>query len=87
MGKFLEFLGGAITIGTLLLVVMTLVPARDVDSLLAILPWAFPAIASGLLLVAFGAMLDQLTAIRAAAERQTEIFEQLLERRTQPKKE
>lgn len=87
MGKFLEFLGGAITIGTLLLVLMTLVPARDVDSLLAILPWAFPAIASGLLLVAFGAMLDQLAAIRAAAERQTEIFEQLLERRTLPKKE
>jgi len=87
MGKFLEFLGGAITIGTLLLVLMTLVPARDVDSLLAILPWAFPAIASGLLLVAFGAMLDQLALIRTAAERQTEIFEQLLERRSPPKKE
>jgi uncharacterized membrane protein len=87
MGKFLEFLGGAITIGTLLLVAMTLVPSRDIDALLAILPWAFPAIAGGLLLVAFGAMLDHLTAIRAAAERQAEIFEQLLERRTQPKKE
>ncbi|MCA1494644.1 hypothetical protein [Sinorhizobium alkalisoli] len=87
MGKFLEFLGGAVTIGTFLLVATTLVPSPDIGNLIPILPWAFPAIAGGLLLVAFGAMLDHLAAIRIAAEQQAEIFRQLLERRSPPRKE
>lgn len=87
MGKFLEFLGGAVTIGTLVLVALMLLSSPDITTLLAILPWAFPAIAAGLLLVAFGAMLDHLAAIRAAAEKQAEIFRQLLERRAPSKKE
>lgn len=87
MGKFLEFLGGAITIGMLVLMTMMLVPSPDIDTLIAALPWAFPAIAGGLILVAFGAMLDHLAAIRAASQRQAEIFEQLLARRGPPKKE
>lgn len=41
MGRFLEFLGGAIVIGTLVLLAMTLVPSPDVKSLVAVLPWAF----------------------------------------------
>lgn len=87
MGKFLEFLGGAITIGALVLLALMLAPSPDIATLFAILPWAFPAIAAGLLLVTFGAMLDHLAAIRAAAERQADIFQQLLERRTPAKKE
>jgi hypothetical protein len=58
-----------------------------VRTLVAVLPWAFPAIAGGLLLVAFGAMLDHLAAIRSAADRQADIFQQLLERRNTAKKE
>jgi uncharacterized membrane protein len=87
MGRFLEFLGGAIVIGTLVLLALTLVPSPDVKTLVAVLPWAFPAIAGGLLLVAFGAMLDHLAAIRSAADRQADIFQQLLERRNAAKKE
>lgn len=87
MGKFLEFLGGAITIGTILLMAMTLVPSPDLGNLIAILPWVVPAIAGGLLLVAFGAMLDHLAAIRVAAEEQADIFRQLLERRSPSKKD
>ncbi|MDW9550853.1 hypothetical protein [Sinorhizobium meliloti] len=74
-------------IGTLVLLAMTLVPSPDVKSLVAVLPWAFPAVAGGLLLVAFGAMLDHLAAIRSAADRQADIFQQLLERRNSAKKE
>ncbi|ABR60281.1 hypothetical protein GOC91_28675 [Sinorhizobium medicae] len=87
MGKFLEFLGGTIVIGTLALLAMTLVPTPDVKTLVAVLPWAFPAIASGLILVAFGAMLGHLAAIRSAADRQADIFQQLLDRRSTAKKE
>ena len=87
MGRFLEFLGGAIVIGTLILLVLNLFPSPDTETLVAILPWAFPAISGGLILVAFGAMLDHLAAIRSAAERQADIFQQLLERRNPAKKE
>ncbi|MQW86183.1 hypothetical protein [Sinorhizobium saheli] len=87
MGKFLEFLGGAIVLGTLALVAMTLVPSLDMKTLVTILPWAFPAVAGGLILVAFGSMLDHLAAIRSASEKQAEIFQQLLERRNPPKKD
>ncbi|PST24197.1 hypothetical protein C7U60_09795 [Mesorhizobium plurifarium] len=87
MGRFLEFLGGTIVVGTLVLLGMTLVPASDVKTLVAALPWAFPAIAGGLLLIAFGAMVDHLAAIRSASERQADIFRQLLERRNTAKKE
>jgi hypothetical protein len=87
MGKFLEFLGGVIVIGTLVLLAMTLIPSFDMNTLVAILPWSFPAIAGGLILVAFGSMLDHLAAIRSAAERQADIFQQLIERRNPAKKE
>ncbi|MDK1492297.1 hypothetical protein QN219_19885 [Sinorhizobium sp. 7-81] len=87
MGKFLEFLGGIITIGTLALLAMTLIPSLDIRTLLAVLPWAFPAIAGGLILVAFGSMLDHLAAIRSAAEKQADIFQKLLDRRAPPKTE
>ncbi|WEX79005.1 hypothetical protein PYH37_003978 [Sinorhizobium numidicum] len=86
MGKFLEILGGIVTIGTLALTATTLTPL-DIRTLLTVLPWAFPAIAGGLILVAFGAMLDHLAAIRTASERQAEIFQQLLDRRAPSKKE
>ncbi|MBB4189555.1 putative membrane protein [Sinorhizobium terangae] len=87
MGTFLEFLGGVIAIGTLALLAMTLIPSLDIRTLLAVLPWAFPAIAGGLILVAFGSMLDHLAAIRSAAEQQAEIFQKLLDRRAPPKTE
>ncbi len=87
MGKFLEFLGGAIVIGTLVVLASMLMPSPDVRTLLAVLPWAIATIAGGLVLVAFGGMLDHLVAIRAATERQADIFQQLLERRAPAKKE
>ncbi|MBB6509392.1 MULTISPECIES: hypothetical protein [Rhizobium/Agrobacterium group] len=48
-------------------------------ALLAALPWAAPAFIGSVLVAAFGSMLLQLNAIRAATERQAELFAQLLD--------
>ncbi|MGF9566888.1 hypothetical protein AAIH70_25605 [Neorhizobium sp. BT27B] len=50
-------------------------------ALVAALPWAAPALVGFVLVAAFGSMLAQLKAIRAASERQADIFQKLFDRK------
>ncbi|OCJ68993.1 hypothetical protein A6U97_02465 [Agrobacterium tumefaciens] len=82
MDKFLEIVGGLGA--SLVLLVMILITANSGGgsatalTILAMLPWAVPAIVGFVIIAAFGNMLGQLKAIRAANERQNEIMNEFL---------
>ena len=84
MDKFLQFVGwigvGAVTL--ILLIVMITAGRGQYAALafVASLTWAAPSIAGFLLIAAFGNMLGQLKAIRAASERQAEVFPEIMAR-------
>ncbi|OCP11142.1 MULTISPECIES: hypothetical protein [unclassified Ensifer] len=84
MGKLLQIIGIVIIIAAAVVATATLAvdPATAQLRALMVLPWALSAILSGILLTAFGSMLRQLSAIRAATERQAALFQAILDRRT-----
>ena len=75
MGSALTMIGGVILI---LAAVATLLVGIQggVLALVGVLAVTAPIFIGGLVLAAFGAMLDTLVAIRAAAERQAALLEQ-----------
>jgi hypothetical protein len=86
MEKFLQWVGwlGISAVIFVLLAVM-LSAARGQYAILAFagsMTWAIPAVVGFVLIAAFGSMLGQLKAIRAAAERQAEAFQAIVDRRT-----
>ncbi|CAN7256721.1 hypothetical protein IB277_31215 [Ensifer sp. ENS07] len=83
MGKLLQIIAIVIILAALAAAIALLAadPATAQLRALVILPWALSAILSGILLAAFGSMLRQLSAIRAATERQAALFQAILDRR------
>jgi hypothetical protein len=83
MEKVLLWIGWiGITLVVLVLVAIMISAGGGPYALLApvaALPWAAPAFVGFVLIAAFGSMLAQLKAIRAATERQAEILQKLLE--------
>ncbi|WP_288427085.1 hypothetical protein [uncultured Agrobacterium sp.] len=88
MDKFLEVVG-SLGICIVLLIMMFITVNSGGGSatalvLMAMLPWAVPAIVGFVMIAAFGNMLGQLKAIRAASERQAEMFAEIMTRRSNP---
>ncbi|MBD9558382.1 hypothetical protein ACI2KT_32970 [Ensifer adhaerens] len=83
MGKLLQIIGIVIIVAAIVVGLAMLVgdPATAYLRALSILPWTWSAILTGILLAAFGSMLRQLSAIRAATERQATLFQAILDRR------
>lgn len=72
MDKFLEIVGIVIVLLTLLVAVVITANSGNANTLFYILPWAVPSVIGGVVLAAFGSMLEQLKAIRAATEFQAD---------------
>jgi O-antigen ligase len=85
MEKFLQWVGWiGISAVTVVLLAVTLQAGRGEYAILALvasMTWAIPAIVGFVLIAAFGSMLGQLKAIRAATERQAEAFQKIADRR------
>lgn len=86
MDRFLEIIG-AIGVSGVLLIMIVIVGnsgggSATAITILGLLPWAVPAIVGFIMIAAFGNMLYQLKAIRAASERQADMFQRMIERRT-----
>lgn len=85
MDRFLEVIGSLGVVAVLLVMMIMLGNSGGGAAasivFLGLLPWAVPAIFGCILVVAFGNMLAQLKAIRAASERQVELFQSIMDRR------
>lgn len=85
MDKFLETIGAIGVVGVLLIMIVIVGNSgggsATAITILGLLPWAIPAIVGFIMIAAFGNMLGQLKAIRAASERQADIFQKLFDRK------
>ncbi|KAA3509680.1 hypothetical protein RMS29_023490 [Agrobacterium rosae] len=84
MDKFLQVVGW-IGVGAVALILLNVMinAGRGQYAALAVvasLTWAAPSIVGFVLIAAFGNMLGQLKAIRAASERQAEMFSEIMAR-------
>lgn len=82
MDKFLQVVGW-IGIAAVVFVVLVVVAnaGRGQYAVLAFmgtLAWALPSVVGFVVIAAFGSMLSQLKAIRAASERQAEMFSEIM---------
>ena len=86
MDTFLEIIGAVGAAAVLLF--MTIIVANSgggsstASLLVGLLSWGVPAVVGFVIIAAFGNMLGQLKAIRSATERQAEIFQTMVERRS-----
>ena len=82
MDKFLQVVGWVgIGIVTLVLLAVMAKAGRGDYAMLALLgamTWALPAVIGFTIIAAFGNMLSQLKAIRAASERQADMFQSIM---------
>jgi uncharacterized integral membrane protein len=82
MDKFLQVVGwiGIGIVAFFLLVVVAQAGRGDpaILAFFASLTWALPSIVGFVIVAAFGSMLSQLKAIRAASERQAEMFAEIM---------
>jgi hypothetical protein len=83
--KFLEIIG-SLGVSAVLLVMIMIVGnsgggSATAITILGLLPWAVPAVVGFIIIAAFGNMLGQLKAIRAATERQAAVFQAIADRR------
>ncbi|MCI9865049.1 hypothetical protein RHIZ_03715 [Rhizobium skierniewicense] len=82
MDKFLQVVGWVgIGIVTLILLAVMVKAGPSQYALLALLgsmTWALPAVVGFFIIAAFGNMLSQLKAIRAATERQTDMLQKII---------
>jgi hypothetical protein len=87
MDKFLEVIGAlGVCLVLLVMIVLTLNSGGGSATaivLMGLLPWALPAIVGFVMVAAFGNMLGQLKAIRAASERQADMFQSIMDSRNQ----
>ncbi|MDP9559775.1 UNVERIFIED_ORG: hypothetical protein J2740_000945 [Rhizobium nepotum] len=85
MDKFLEIigmLGASFVLLTMIIVTSQSRGGSDTAmTILAMLPWALPAIVGCIIIAAFGNMLSQLKAIREASEQQTGLLRTMIESR------
>ena len=85
MDKFLQVVGwvGIGIVVFFLLVVMAKAGRGEYAmlALVASMTWALPAVVGFVIIAAFGSMLGQLKAIRAASERQAEMFQVIMSSR------
>ena len=82
MDKFLEVIG-ALGVCLVFIVIIAMMINSGGGSagfivLMGLLPWAIPALVGFVMVAAFGNMLSQLKAIRAASERQAEMFQEIM---------
>ncbi|WP_284778576.1 hypothetical protein [Agrobacterium sp. lyk4-40-TYG-31] len=82
MDKFLQVVGWVgIGIVVFFLFAVMVKAGRGEYALLALMAsmtWALPAVVGFVIIAAFGSMLSQLKAIRAASERQVEMFSEIM---------
>lgn len=84
MDTFLKIAGAVVIVVSLAIALRVTVPSFGSVGIILALQSASPAIGAGVALAAFGSMLGQLKKIRLAAERQADLFQSILERRSQP---
>lgn len=80
MGRVLEVFGYLVIVGALLVMVIAVgrvAPGYGGISGFVALIWGAPAIFSGVVIIVFGSMLTQLSAIRSLGERQLRVLEAL----------
>ncbi|SCX00705.1 hypothetical protein DSM25558_0164 [Agrobacterium sp. DSM 25558] len=88
MDKFLQVVGwvGIAVVAAALLAVIVKSGTSEYAllALLGAMTWALPAVIGFVIIAAFGSMLSQLKAIRAASERQADIFYEIISSRKRP---
>lgn len=77
MGKALEIIGWLIMIGVMAVMVFIASRAPNNSVIYFMLPWAIPSIIGGLLVAAFGRMLQELQSTREQAERQSMLLDEI----------
>ncbi|MDM9627246.1 hypothetical protein QTL95_15165 [Rhizobium sp. S152] len=77
MAKILQIIGVLIVLAVLIALLFLVAIGSSASVLFVALPWAIPSIVCGILIAAFGSMLEQLVAIRLTAEKQTAILEEI----------
>ncbi|PWI54803.1 hypothetical protein B5K03_08770 [Rhizobium phaseoli] len=76
MAGFLRVAGGIIVAASLLFFVVLAITTPG--GFLLALSMAFPSVVAGVMVAAFGSMLDELQSIRAASKKQVSLLEDLL---------
>ncbi|MEI3855496.1 MULTISPECIES: hypothetical protein [Ensifer] len=84
MDTFLKIAGAVVIVVALAVSLYATVPSFGWLGIILALQSALPTIGAGVALAALGALLGQLNKIRLAAERQADLFQSILERRSQP---
>ncbi|MCK3779741.1 hypothetical protein MZK49_23895 [Ensifer sesbaniae] len=87
MDTFLKIAGAVVVVVSLAFALQATVPYFGWMGVLLALQSASPSIGAGIALAAFGSLLGQLKKIRLATERQADLFQSILERRSQPSAE
>lgn len=83
MDTFLKIAGAVLIVVSLADALHAIVPSFGWVGVILTLRSALPAVGAGIALAAFGSLLGQLKKIRLAAERQADLFQSILERRSQ----
>lgn len=84
MDTFLKIAGAVVIVVSLAIALRVTVPSFGSVGIILALQSALPAIGAGVALAALGSLLGQIKKIRLAAERQADLFQSILERRSQP---
>ncbi|NRQ15195.1 hypothetical protein [Ensifer sesbaniae] len=87
MDTFLKIAGAVVVVVSLAFALQATVPYFGWMGVLLALQSASPGIGAGIALAAFGSLLGQLKKIRLATERQADLFQSILEHRSQPSAE
>ncbi|MBZ7922211.1 malate:quinone oxidoreductase [Ensifer adhaerens] len=84
MDAFLKIAGAVVVVVSLAIALQATVPSFGWLGIVLALQSAAPTIGAGIALAAFGSLLAQLKKIRLATERQADLFQSIVERRSQP---
>lgn len=84
MDIFLKIAGAVVIVVSLAVALNATMPSFGWLGIILAVQSALPTVGAGIALAAFGSLLGQLKKIRLAAERQADLFQSILERRSQP---
>ncbi|KSV88449.1 hypothetical protein [Sinorhizobium sp. GL28] len=87
MDTFLKIAGAVVIVVSLAVALNATMPSFGWLGIILAVQSALPTVGAGIALAAFGSLLGQLKKIRLAAERQADLFQSILERRSQPSAE
>ena len=87
MDTFLKIAGAVVIVVSLAVALNATMPSFGWLGIILAVQSALPTVGAGIALAAFGSLLGQLKKIRLATERQADLFQSILERRSQPSAE